>query len=45
VTSQLTKFKSLAIDDGSKDDTWYWMNKAQRRTYDRVVTFQQPEQK
>ena len=39
------KIQILAIDDGSKDDTWYWMNKAKEELGDRVVTFQQPENK
>lgn len=39
------KIQILAIDDGSKDDTWYWMNKAKEELGDRVVTFQQPKQR
>src|SRR5690606_27328469 len=32
----------LAIDDGSKDDTWDWMKKAKEELGDRVVILQQP---
>ncbi|KVV16154.1 glycosyltransferase [Flavobacterium sp. TMP13] len=39
------KLQILAIDDGSKDDTWYWMNKAKQELGDQIVVFQQPENK
>src|SRR5690606_24226912 len=37
------KLQLLAIDDGSKDDTWQWMLKAKQLLGDRVTIFQQPE--
>ena len=37
------KLQLLAIDDGSKDDTWYWMQEAKRKLGDRVTIFQQPK--
>ncbi|GGD20805.1 glycosyltransferase [Flavobacterium orientale] len=39
------KLQILAIDDGSKDDTWYWMQQAKLQLGDRVTIFQQPENK
>jgi len=39
------KLQLLAIDDGSKDDTWYWMQKAKSILGDRVAIYQQPENK
>ncbi len=39
------KIQLLAIDDGSKDDTWLWMQKAKNELGDRVTIFQQPENK
>jgi len=39
------KMQLLAIDDGSKDDTWYWMQEAKKRLGDRLTIFQQPENK
>lgn len=39
------KLQILAIDDGSKDDTWSWMNKAKDKLGDQIVVFQQPENK
>ncbi|NJW51628.1 glycosyltransferase [Salinimicrobium oceani] len=39
------KLELLAIDDGSKDDTWEWMQKAKQELGDRVSIFQQPENK
>lgn len=36
------KLQILAIDDGSKDDTWYWMNKAKEKLGDQITIFQQP---
>lgn len=39
------KLQLLAIDDGSKDDTWYWMQEAKRMLGTRVTIFQQPKNK
>ncbi|MCI9844728.1 glycosyltransferase [Flavobacterium pectinovorum] len=39
------KMQLLAIDDGSKDDTWYWMQQAKIKLGDRLTIFQQPENK
>lgn len=39
------KIQLLAIDDGSKDDTWYWMQQAKLKLGDRLTIFQQPENK
>lgn len=39
------KLQILAIDDGSKDDTWNWMQKAKSELGDKIVIFQQPENK
>jgi hyaluronan synthase len=39
------KLQILAIDDGSKDDTWYWMQQAKLQLGNRVTIFQQPENK
>lgn len=39
------KLQILAIDDGSKDDTWSWMLKAKAELGDKIVIFQQPENK
>jgi len=39
------KLQLLAIDDGSKDDTWYWMQEAKRRLGDRLSIYQQPKNK
>lgn len=39
------KLQILAIDDGSKDDTWYWMQQAKLRLGDRLSIYQQPENK
>src|SRR5690606_36479754 len=36
------KLQLLAIDDGSKDDTWDWMKKDKEDLGDRVVILQQP---
>src|SRR5690606_5174086 len=35
----------LAIDDGSQDDTWMWMQRAKRELGARVSIYQQPENK
>jgi len=37
------KLQLLAIDDGSKDDTWYWMQEAKKRLGDRLTILQQPK--
>ncbi|WP_067149954.1 glycosyltransferase [Pseudotamlana agarivorans] len=37
------KLQLLAIDDGSKDDTWEWMLKAKNTLGDRLEIFQQPK--
>lgn len=39
------KLQLLAIDDGSKDDTWYWMQEAKKVLGSRVTILQQPENK
>ncbi|KRD12742.1 glycosyl transferase family 2 [Flavobacterium sp. Root901] len=39
------KLELLAIDDGSKDDTWYWIQQAKLKLGDRVSIFQQPQNK
>lgn len=39
------KLQLIAIDDGSKDDTWDWMKKAKEQLGDRVSIYQQPENK
>jgi hyaluronan synthase len=36
------KLQLIAIDDGSKDDTWDWMKKAKEQLGDRVSIYQQP---
>ncbi len=36
------KLQLIAIDDGSKDDTWYWMKKAKETLGDRLSVYQQP---
>jgi len=37
------KIQLLAIDDGSKDDTWYWMQEAKKLLGDRLSIYQQPK--
>ena len=37
------KLQILAIDDGSKDDTWLWMLKAKETLGDRLTIHQQPK--
>lgn len=37
------KLELLAIDDGSKDDTWLWMQKAKSMLGNRVSIYQQPK--
>lgn len=39
------KIQILAIDDGSKDDTWEWMTKAKKELGDRLFIYQQPQNK
>lgn len=39
------KLQILSIDDGSKDDTWRWMQKAKSVLGDRLAIFQQPQNK
>lgn len=39
------KLQLLAIDDGSKDDTWHWMQKAKDILGNRVAIYKQPENK
>lgn len=39
------KLEILAVDDGSKDDTWYWMQQAKRKLGDRLSIYQQPKNK
>ena len=39
------KLEILAIDDGSKDDTWYWMLQAKKKLGDRLSIYQQPKNK
>ncbi|NHN26208.1 glycosyltransferase family 2 protein [Flavobacterium jejuense] len=36
------KLQIVAIDDGSKDDTWFWINKAKLDLGERLTIFQQP---
>ena len=37
------KLQIFAIDDGSKDDTWYWIQEAKLRLGDRLSIYQQPK--
>lgn len=37
------KLQLLAIDDGSQDDTWYWIQEAKRELGDCVTIFKQPK--
>ncbi|MFB9110813.1 glycosyltransferase [Flavobacterium gyeonganense] len=39
------KMQILAIDDGSKDDTWYWIQQAKIQLGDRLSIYQQPQNK
>jgi hyaluronan synthase len=39
------KLQLIAIDDGSKDDTWYWIKKAKEQLGDRLAIYQQPQNK
>ncbi|MGJ8591306.1 MAG: glycosyltransferase [Aquaticitalea sp.] len=40
-----SKLQLLSIDDGSKDDTWYWMQEAKKVLGDRLAIYQQPKNK
>lgn len=40
-----SKIQLIAIDDGSKDDTWKWMLKAKEQFGDFLSIYQQPENK
>ncbi len=37
------KLQIISIDDGSQDDTWAWMQKAQKELGNRVAIYQQPK--
>lgn len=37
------KLELIAIDDGSQDDTWYWLQEAKKYLGERVSIYQQPE--
>ena len=37
------KLQIISVDDGSKDDTWQWMQKAKNELGNRVSIYQQPE--
>lgn len=37
------KLQLLAIDDGSKDDTWYWIQQAKIKLGERLTIHQQPK--
>ncbi len=39
------KLQLIAIDDGSRDDTWLWMQQAKEKLGDRLSIYQQPENK
>jgi len=39
------KLQLLAVDDGSKDDTWSYMQQAKEMLGDRLAIYQQPENK
>lgn len=39
------KLQLLAIDDGSKDNTWEWMQEAKKTLGDRLAIYQQPKNK
>ncbi|KGO86322.1 glycosyl transferase family 2 [Flavobacterium rivuli WB 3.3-2 = DSM 21788] len=38
-----SKLQILALDDGSKDDTWYWMQQAKQKLGSRLDIYQQPK--
>lgn len=37
------KLQLISIDDGSEDDTWFWMRQAKEKLGDRLSIYQQPE--
>ena len=39
------KMEVIAVDDGSKDDTWYWINKANADLGNTVTVYKQPVNK
>ncbi len=39
------KLQLIAIDDGSQDDTWHWMQEAKKTIGDRLSIYQQPVNK
>ncbi|MBT0607356.1 glycosyltransferase [Aequorivita echinoideorum] len=39
------KLQLIAIDDGSQDDTWHWMQEAKAKLGARVYIYKQPENK
>ncbi len=39
------KLQLLSIDDGSQDDTWYWMQQARKILGERLDIYQQPQNK
>ena len=39
------KLQLIAVDDGSKDDTWHWMQLAKEKIGDRLSIYKQPENK
>lgn len=39
----IEKIQLISIDDGSKDDTWSWMQKAKAELGERVLILQQPK--
>lgn len=39
----IDKLQLISIDDGSKDDTWYWMQKSKELLGDRLSIYQQPK--
>jgi len=36
------KLQIIAVDDGSQDDTWYWMQRAHSEAPERIMLVQQP---
>ena len=39
----MEKLEIMAIDDGSKDDTWFWINKANEDLGNILTVYQQPQ--
>ncbi len=37
------KMEIIAVDDGSSDDTWYWINKANEDLNRRITVYKQPQ--